>query len=110
MAQAFEALIQFDENAEACEPRNLTADHIARTMRRHEAFPSARREVLHRKRKPLASDVDVRYDRIHFLVFFQKLLRMLDLLCPGDVGNVNEPVYAVLDLNEGAEVGEVADL
>src|SRR5829696_8983530 len=35
---------------------------------------------------------------------------MLDALAPRHVGNVDQPVDVVLDLDEGAELGEVADL
>ena len=35
---------------------------------------------------------------------------MLDALGPGEIGDVNQPVDTVLDLDEGAELGEVADL
>ena len=77
MAKAFETLAQFDKNAKACESRNLAANNIARTMSGDKAFPCARHQVLHRKRKTLAALVDVGDDRIDFLVLLQELFWML---------------------------------
>ena len=54
--------------------------------------------------------IDVGDDRVDFLILLQKFLRMLELLRPRDVRNVDQTVDAFFKLDERTEVGKVADL
>ena len=108
MAKSFESLAKLDKNTEVGESRDLAANDVARTVRRDKAFPRARREVLHRQRKPLAALVDIGDDRLDFLVFLQNVLRMLDLLGPRDIRNMDKPVDAFFKLDKRAKVGDVS--
>ena len=48
--------------------------------------------------------------RLDLVALLELLARVLDALRPGDVGDVHEAVDALLDADEDAEVGDVADL
>ena len=110
MTQAFKALAKFDEYAETRESCDLASNHVAGTMCRDESFPRAGREVFHRKRKTLSGCVDVRHDRVNFLILLQKLLRMLEFLGPGYVRDVDKPVDAFFKLDKCTKIGEIANL
>jgi hypothetical protein len=53
--------------------------------------------------------VDLQHHRLHELPLLQHLGGMLDALGPTHVGNVDQAVDAFLDLDEGAEIGELAN-
>src|ERR1700755_245792 len=109
VAQAFQPFGQLDERAEVREASHLAAHDVARLVLVDELLPRARLGVLDGEREASVVDVDVRDDGLYLLPLLQGLARMLDALVPGDVGDVNEPVHPVLDLDEGAEVRQVAD-
>src|SRR5690606_9171410 len=52
--------------------------------------------------------IDVEDDDIHRVALLHHLGRVLDALGPGHVGDVDQPVDARFDLDEGAEAREVA--
>src|ERR1700678_534335 len=53
--------------------------------------------------------LDAENDRANLLALLQDFRGMLDALSPAQVRDVYQAVDSVLDLDEGAEVGEVAD-
>ena len=57
----------------------------------------------------LAVEVDVEDDRLDLVALLIELRRVLDPLGPREVGDVHQAVDALLDLDEDAEVGDVAD-
>src|SRR5262245_20318925 len=78
-------------------------------MRVEELVPGVRLEVLDRERKATILDIDRCDDRFDLLILLERLRRMFDALGPGDVGDVDEAVDTVFNLDERAEVGQVAD-
>ena len=110
MTEPLEPFAKLDKNTEACEPSDLASDDIARTMGRDESFPCTRCEIFHRKRKTLSARIDVRNDRVYFLVLLEQFFRVLQFLRPRDVRDVNQPVDAFFKLDERTEVGQVANL
>src|SRR5215218_2660552 len=110
MTKSLEPFTELNENAKAREARDLAPNDIARPMRRHEAFPRTGGKILHRKRKSLPAWVDVCYYRVHFLVLLQQLFRMLELLRPSDVRDVNQSIDAFFKLDERSKVGKISDL
>ncbi len=58
--------------------------------------------------KPAVLRLHAENDGLHLFALLHDLRGMLDALGPAQVGDVNQAVDAILDLNEGAEVGEVA--
>src|SRR5690349_17892091 len=74
VAETLESFTKLDEDTKIGESRNLAPNHIAGPMGGDKAFPSAGREVLHRKRQALAATIDTGDDRLDLLVFFQNIL------------------------------------
>ena len=56
----------------------------------------------------MALDIDVENGDLDFLALLEHLRGMLHTLGPRHVRDVNQPVDAILDLDEGAEISEVA--
>src|SRR5438067_678793 len=54
--------------------------------------------------------IDAEDDGLHFLALLEDFGGVADLFRPGEVGDVEEAVDAFFDLDEGAVVGDVADL
>jgi hypothetical protein len=67
-------------------------------------------ELLDAKRHALLLLIDGEDDRADDVALLHDLARVSDLLRPGHVGDVQEPVDALLDLDEGAVVRQVPDL
>ena len=66
--------------------------------------------LLDAQAEALVLDVDVEHHRLDHVALLELLARVLDALGPGDVGDVHQAVDALLDADEDAEVGDVADL
>src|ERR1700757_1276066 len=77
-------------------------------MLRQEPIPDIRLELLDAQRKTAILRLDAQNDRTNLLALLQDLGRMLDPLGPAQVRNMHQTVDAVFDLDERAEVGEVA--
>ena len=106
--QAFDTIGQFDERAEVGQTDDLAFDRVADVVG-EELVPHVRGELLEAERQPLVLGVDVEHDRLDLVALLQDLGRVLHPLGPGHVGDVDEAVDALLDLDERAEIGEVAD-
>src|SRR5690606_4692344 len=72
--------------------------------------PGVRRDLLVAERDPPLRHVDVEHDDVEVLALLDDLGGVLDPLRPREVRDVDEPVDAGLDLDEGPERREVADL
>ena len=75
-----------------------------------DVVPGVRLELLDAQGELLVLLVDLQHDGLDLVALLEHLARVLDLLGPGDVGDVHQAVDALLDLDEDAEVGDVADL
>ncbi len=73
-----------------------------------EVLPLVGQELLDRERHALVVDVDRGDARLHPVALLEHLARMLDALGPAHVGDVDQTVDLLGDLDEGAELGEVA--
>ena len=62
------------------------------------------------ERQALVLRVDVEHHRVDDVALLQHLRRMFDPLAPRHVGDVDQPVDFLLDFDERAELGEVANL
>src|SRR5262249_7354126 len=85
-------------------------DDVPDLMALLEGLPIVGLEFLDRKRDPPVLLVDRRDDRLDVVALLQDLRGVLDPLGPGHVRNMDEPVHSLFDLDEGAEVGEIAYL
>ena len=79
-------------------------------MAGEEVVPDVGRELLQAERQPLVLGVDVEHHRIDHVALLEHFRRMLDPLAPRHVGDVDEAVDLLFDLDERAELGEVANL
>src|SRR5262245_52240108 len=108
--QTLDARLDLDEGAEVGDLRDLAVHAAAHRGALGERVPGIRLELLDAEAEPLVLDVDVENDGLDLVTLLEHLARVLDALGPADVGDVHEAVHALLDADEDAEVGDVADL
>ena len=108
VAETFNALRDLDKRAELRGAQNLAVDHVAHAMRGEEALPDVGLQLLDAQAEAAVLRLDAENDSLHLFALLHDLRGMLDALGPAQVGDVNQAVDAVFDLDEGAEVGEVA--
>ncbi len=75
-----------------------------------EVLPLVGQELLDRQRHPLVLDVDVGDPRADRVALLEDFARVLDPLGPAHVGDVDQPVDLLGDLDEGTELGEIPHL
>ena len=102
--------VELDERAEVRHPHDLAFDRVADVMPREEVVPDVGRELLQAERQPLVLGVDVEHHRLDDVALLQHFGGVLDPLAPRHVGDVDQPVDLLLDLDERAELGQVPDL
>ena len=88
--------------------RHPASDHIPGIVRMEERLPGIRLQLLDSEREPTFLGLDVQDHRLRHLPFLQQLRGVLDALGPGEVADVHQPVNAFLDLEEHAEIGQLA--
>src|SRR3954469_18947920 len=108
--QSLDALVELDECAKVRHPDDLALDRVADVMAREEVVPDVGGELLQAERQALVLGVDVQHHRLDDVTLLQHFRRVLDPLAPRHVGDVDQAVDLLLDFDERAELGEVADL
>ena len=108
--QAVHARLELDEGTEVRQ-----AHHLARHARAHRiplghGRPRVGLDLLEAQGNPLVLLVDVEDLRLELLSLLQYFRRMSDIARPRHVGDVQQAVHPGLQLDEGAEVGQVAHL
>ncbi len=109
VAKSFHALRDLDESAELRRPQHLAVNHVAHAMRGEEALPDVGLQLLDAQAETAVLRLDAENDCLDLLALLHNFRRMLDALRPREIRHVNQAVYSVFNLNEGAKVGEVAD-
>src|SRR6185369_13807722 len=84
--------------------------HGTRRVLLGELLVRVRLELLHAERDPVLLDVDVEHDRLDHVADRDHLRRMLDPAGPRHLGDVDQTLDALLELDEGAVVLERDDL
>src|SRR5215831_4439650 len=109
--QTLDALLQLDEGAEVEDLEDLAVDDLADRVVVGDPIPRVGDELL----DPEADlgllavlRVDVEHDRLDLVALLVHLRRVLDALRPRHIADVDQAVDALLDLDEDAEVGDVA--
>src|SRR5258706_5881801 len=110
MNQPFDSLIELDERAEVRHARDFALDGVAQVMAREEVVPDVGGELLQPERQTLVLGVDAEHHRLDHVALLQHFRRVLDPLAPRHVGDVDQTVDVFFNLDERAELGEVADL
>ena len=73
-----------------------------------EGLPHIGLKLLDAERQAALLRLNAEHDGLHLLALLQHFGGMLDALGPAQVADVDQAVDAVFDLDEGAEVGQVA--
>ena len=90
--------------------RHDALDEVAGLVLLLEGLPVVGLELLDRERNPAVLLVDRGDDGLDVVALLEDLGGVLDAARPRHVGDVDEAVDALFDLDERAEVGQVADL
>ena len=109
VAEAFDAFGDLDEGAELRGAQDLALDDVADAVLGEERIPDIGLELLDAEREAAVLRLDAEDDCLDLLTLLENFRGVLDALGPAEVGDVDQTVDAVFDLDEGAEVGEVAD-
>ena len=109
MHQPLDALEQLDERAELGQPRrSCRVSTSPDAVGLEELLEHVGLQLLDAQRQALVLGVDLEDDGLDLVALVQHLAGMLDPLGPGQVGDVHQAVDPFLDLDERAEVGDVA--
>src|SRR5207302_509164 len=88
--------------------QDLALDDVANAMLGEERVPNIRLQLFDAQRQTAVLRLDAQNDRANLLALLQDFGRVLDPLGPAQVRNMHQAVDSVFDLDESAEVGEVA--
>src|SRR5256884_2484446 len=108
--EAVHAGLELDERAEVREPAALAGDARAHRVALGDRRPRVGLDLLEPEGDPLVLLVDVEDLRLDLLPLLENFRRVADAAGPGHVGDVQEAIHAGLELDERAEVGQVAYL
>ena len=104
--ETVDALLDLDEGPELGEVSDLAGDLGADRVLLGQLLPGVRLDLLQPEADAVRLLIDSENLALDFLVHRQDLGGMLDLLGPGHLGDVDEPLDTLLQLHEGAVVGE----
>ena len=110
MDEAVDAFLDLDEDAEVGDVADLALDDRTRRVLLGELLVRVRLELLHAERDAVLLDVDVEHDRLDHVADGDHLRRVLHAARPRHLGDVDEALDALLELDEGAVVLERDDL
>src|SRR5688572_10933847 len=108
--QAIDTGLELYKSAEVCQADDLPSDPRPHGISLRHRRPRIRLDLLEPQRDTLVLPVEIQDLRVDVLALLQHLRRMPDVAGPRHIGDVEQPVDAGLQLDEGAEIGEVADL
>src|SRR5262245_38939944 len=108
MAEAFDSLIQLNENSKRRVADDSAANQVSHVMVREELLPDVRLQLLDSERQPMVVTVDVQNHSFDALTLLQNFGRMFDTP-RRDVGDVNETVDSFLNFDERTEIRQVSN-
>ncbi len=108
--QPVDAILDADEDAEVGDVADLALQDRADRVVLLDEIPGVVLELLHAEADALLVQVDVEHDGLDLLAHVHELARVLDALVPGHLGDVDQPLDALLELDEGAVVRHGDDL
>src|SRR5581483_7463302 len=109
MAQALDSFRDLDEGAELRGTQHLAMHHIAYTMRGEEALPHVGLELLDAQAQAAVLRLNAENNSLQLFALLDHFGGVLHALGPAQIRDVHQTIDAVLDLDERAEVGEIAD-
>src|ERR1700722_1867861 len=108
VAEALDAFGDFNEGSELRGTQNLALQYVANRVLIEEGLPDIGLELLDAERQAAILRLHAEHYGPHLLTLLQHLGGMLHALGPTQIGDMDQTVDAILDLDEGAEVGEIA--
>src|SRR5262249_33542755 len=108
VAKPFHAFSDFDEGAEGCHPQDFAVYDVADAMVLEERFTDVRLQLLYAEREAPLIGIYCQHYGLHAVTLLQNFRGMFHALGPAEIADVHEAVDAFFDLNERAEVGEIA--
>ena len=109
-AEAFNAVLEYYNSTLVSYFSYFTLNYGIYAVFSSELFPWILLELFVTERETTVLFVDFEYCNLDLSTDLSKLVRVFDLLGPAEVADVDKTVNALFDLNEYAEVGEVANL
>ena len=111
MQEPFELILELHEDTEVGDLGHIADDHGTGLVAIGDLLgPRIGLELLETQRDTLALLVHLQHDSTHRVALLDDLVRVDDLACPRHVGDVQQTVDAILELDKGAVVREVAHL
>ena len=106
--ETFKTGLELDEDTKVGQLRDLAFDNVVGLVTAGDVgLPGVFAQLLETQRDPLPFLIDVEDLAAHALALFEDLVGMADLAGPAHVGDVQEAVDALLDLDEGPVVRQV---
>ncbi len=109
MHQAVDALLEADEDPEVGDVADQALDLRANGIGLLDHAPGVGLDLLHPQRDLALLLVDVEHHRLDLVAHGEHLRGVLDALRPRHLGDVDQPLDARLELDEGAVLGERDD-
>ncbi len=110
MHETVHTLFQFDKGAKAGELADLALDELANLIAAGNARPGIFLRLLEAQANALVLRRDFEHDGFDFVGLLEHFARMVDFPGPAHIGHMDHAVHAFFQLDEGAVVGEVANL
>jgi len=108
--QALEVVVELHEDPEVGDLGDEAGEQVADVVVARDLLePRVRRQLLAAQGDALLLHVDGEHDALHLVALLDHLGGVADLLRPRHVGDVQQAVDALLDLDEGAVAREVPD-
>src|SRR6185503_19432582 len=108
--QALDALFDLHEHAEVGDAGDRATHAYARGIPPRHGGPRVFGQLLDTERDALVVDVDAEHHRFDVVALLEELRGVLDLLGPVEVGDVDQAVDALGELDEEPEVGDALHL
>src|SRR5438552_17743073 len=108
--QPVDPRLELDDRAEIGEVPHPPGHPRAGPVTLLDRRPGIGLHLLHTERDPLGGAVDVEHDHFDLVADVDELGGVADATGPGHLGDVDEALYARLELDERAVVGEAHDL
>src|SRR5262249_4960882 len=108
--ESVEAVFDFDKGAEFSDVANLAGDHGADRILLGGEQPGIGLRLLNAERHAAVARLDVEHDNVNIFADFGDPRGMLELLGPAQLGDVDEALDALFELDEDSVVDYADDL
>src|ERR1700691_4125332 len=103
--QTVDAVFNFNEGAKVGKIAHPAFHNRACRIARREMLPGVLQQLLHAQRNAAVVGIDAEHNRLYLISWLDQLGGMLHPLGLGHLGDMHQPLDALLQLNKGAVVG-----